>query len=998
MVSTFPRLPRLIGGLRNDSAKSQIPTCMPILRSIVAVILASVSANAADYVWKNAVIGGGGYVTGIEYHPAAPGLAYARTDVGGVYRRDSAAGPWIPLNDWVGGLDNEFMDLGVLSVGLDPADADRVYLACGQYLEWWAPPARFMSSSDRGATWTDIALPFKLGGNLNGRGTGERLAVDPHDGTRIFLGTTADGIWRSTDRGATWTRLTAFTPAAPTFVLCDPEHAGTLYAGAAQTDAPTLWKSTDGGETWEAVAGQPSGLIAFQAKLDAAGDLFLTYSDHVGPNGASTGAVWKFSATGTWTNLNVPTGQGGFGGIAVDPNLPGRLVVSTLDRWWPRDEIYRSDDGGQTWSGVLDGAALDHSSAPWAATLSPHWISDVEIDPFDSGRTSFVTGYGIFSTTNLGATPGKPAWSFDCKGLEECVPQALVSPAAGPPLVSVIGDFDGFRHDNLDASPALGRHSPPKGTTHALDGAGAAAAVLAKMHGATGSISRDGGTTWTEFPAAPATASGERGELAVSADGARILWCPKASAAYVSTDDGATWTPCADSPVGDLRPAADRVNSLRFTVFDPETRAVHVSTDGGATFSAGDNSLPSGSDRIEAVPGQAGHLWVTAWSGGLWRSTDGGADFIQVTSVERGYRLGFGRSADGTGHPAVFLWGRVGGIDGLFRSDDTGGTWQRINDSLHQFGHINDLTGDPRAHGRVYLGTSGRGIIVGEEVVEPQFTQMIYQDGLGAGWQNWSWATVNMASAAPVRRGSSAVSVTAGGWQAFYLQRQTMLETIGYSALAFWIHGGETGGQTLQVFALRDGNLQTPKVIPALTAGVWTRVVIPLSELGLAGVYDFNGLWIQNPSGSAISAFHVDDIALVGEADADDWSAVDLTSWQQSEFSASELAESAISGPAADPDHDGRPNKIEWYLLGHAWENDSSPWCSWQLQGEVATLVYDRRAGFPSAMTLEVSTDLTLWFPAIGTSQVLPLDASGLRERVTWTLPSTAPALFFRLR
>jgi photosystem II stability/assembly factor-like uncharacterized protein len=971
---------------------------MHLLRRVLALILVSGSARAAGYVWRNAVIGGGGYVTGIEYHPAEPGLAYARTDVGGVYRRDSAAGPWIPLNDQVGGLNNQFMDLGVLSVGLDPADPDRVYLACGQYLEWWAPPARFMSSSDRGATWTDIALPMKLGGNLDGRGTGERLAVDPHDGTRIFLGTTADGLWRSTDRGVTWARLTAFTPGATTFVLCDPDHAGTLYVGAAQTDAPTLWKSTDGGESWAAVAAQPSGLIALQADLDAAGDLFLAYSDHPGPNGATTGAAWKYSAAGTWTNLNVPAGQGGFGGISADPNLPGRVVVSTLDRWWPADEIYRSDDGGQTWSGVLAGAARDHSSAPWAATLSPHWISDVEIDPFDSGHATFITGYGIFSTSNLGASPGQPAWSFDCKGLEECVPQALVSPAAGPPLVSAIGDFDGFRHDNLDASPALGRHSPPKGTTHALDGAGTAPAVLAKMHGAKGSISRDGGVTWTEFPAAPPTASGQRGELAVSADGTRILWCPKASAAYVSSNDGVTWTPAAGSPAGDLWPAADRVDPLRFTVLDPATRTVHVSTDGGATFSAGDTGLPSGSDRIEAVPGLTGHLWLTAGSGGLWRSMDGGADFVPVTSVERGYRLGFGRSADGTGHPAVFLWGRVGGIDGLFRSDDTGSTWRRINDSLHQFGYINDLTGDPRAHGRVYLATSGRGVIVGEEQVEPRFTEMIYQDGLATAWQNWSWATVNLASAAPVRRGSSAVSVTADAWQALYLHRLTPQETTGYTAVAFWIHGGQTGGQTLQVFALRNGNLQAPKSIPAPTAGVWSRVVIPLAELGLAGANDFNGLWIQNASGSALSPFHVDDIALVGAADADDWAAVDWASWRQSEFSSPMLADAAISGPDADPDHDNRPNRVEWYLLGRAWENNAGPWCSWQLQHDVAVLSYEQRAGFPSAMTLEVSTDLTIWTPAAGTPQWLPLDAPGLRERVTWIFPATAPARFFRLR
>jgi xyloglucan-specific exo-beta-1,4-glucanase len=70
--------------------------------------------------------------------------------------------------------------------------------------------------------------------------------------------------------------------------------------------------------------------------------------------------------------------------------------------------------------------------------------------------------------------------------------------------------------------------------------------------------------------------------------------------------------------------------------------------------------------------------------------------------------------APGKSYPAAYLWGRVGGTDGIFLSDDAGKTWRRINGDRHQFGGINDLTGDPRVHGRVYLGTSGRGVVVGE--------------------------------------------------------------------------------------------------------------------------------------------------------------------------------------------------------------------------------------------------------------------------------------------
>jgi hypothetical protein len=48
--------------------------------------------------------------------------------------------------------------------------------------------------------------------------------------------------------------------------------------------------------------------------------------------------------------------------------------------------------------------------------------------------------------------------------------------------------------------------------------------------------------------------------------------------------------------------------------------------------------------------------------------------------------------------------------------------------------------------------------------------------------------------------------------------------------------------------------------------------------------------------------------------DADEWSAVDWASWRQQEFAAAEQAEAAMSGPAANPDHEDRPNQVEWYL------------------------------------------------------------------------------------
>jgi len=96
-----------------------------------AVSAPAQSTPSQPYVWRNVVMGGGGFVDGIVFHPTAKDLMYARTDVGGAYRWDAASQQWIPLNDWLSPAQNNYT--GVESIGLDPADANRVYLAAGTY-------------------------------------------------------------------------------------------------------------------------------------------------------------------------------------------------------------------------------------------------------------------------------------------------------------------------------------------------------------------------------------------------------------------------------------------------------------------------------------------------------------------------------------------------------------------------------------------------------------------------------------------------------------------------------------------------------------------------------------------------------------------------------------------------------------------------------------------------------------------------------------------------
>ncbi|HEY0805104.1 MAG TPA: cellulose-binding domain-containing protein, partial [Pseudonocardiaceae bacterium] len=76
---------------------------------------------------------------------------------------------------------------------------------------------------------------------------------------------------------------------------------------------------------------------------------------------------------------------------------------------------------------------------------------------------------------------------------------------------------------------------------------------------------------------------------------------------------------------------------------------------------------------------------------------------------------GFGKAAPGQTYPALYAIAQIGGTQGIFRSDDGGSSWARINDDQHQYGNIGQaITGDPRIYGRVYVGTNGRGIVYGD--------------------------------------------------------------------------------------------------------------------------------------------------------------------------------------------------------------------------------------------------------------------------------------------
>jgi photosystem II stability/assembly factor-like uncharacterized protein len=119
---------------------------------------------------------------------------------------------------------------------------------------------------------------------------------------------------------------------------------------------------------------------------------------------------------------------------------------------------------------------------------------------------------------------------------------------------------------------------------------------------------------------------------------------------------------------------------------------------------------------MRAAPDAAGVVYVGGDGLGLLRAHDDGSALAKLGELAGVRDFGFGKSAPGSALPTVFSEGKLGDVDGLYRSTDDGAHWLRIDDDAHRYGGQRLIIGDPRVFGRVYFASSGRGVFYGDPV------------------------------------------------------------------------------------------------------------------------------------------------------------------------------------------------------------------------------------------------------------------------------------------
>lgn len=443
-----------------------------------------------NYEYKNAPIPGGGYVTGLLYHPRQPGILYARTDIGGVYRYDYEKKHWKSLIDGVSMED--ISETFPIACALDENHPEYLYIMSGINGQGYG---KFSISEDYGETFIHKKIPVTVHGNLCGRGTGYRLAADKKDENILYFASQLDGLWKTTDRGDTWKRLTL----EENYMTCVwvSDDAKTIVAGTAgyttrendKLRGHSLYVSYDAGQSFERLM-QPENVLVSDSKMNG---LVASRYDYDG-----TYLYVTMNVTGRWNYVVdlgyscdsgdviggkvlryyfsegkiagyddiTPDADGvltkkflnyGFGGISSCKAMPGLLACSTLCREKEGDEIiYLSKDYGNSWSVSLCG--LEKGDLYFNTSyMKPeyngnhcllHWMSDIKINPFDPNEVWFNSGTGVFMTDAL--LGEHPRYHDACAGIEETVHLNVYAPVAGEAeLIDIVGDLGGFAFRNL---------------------------------------------------------------------------------------------------------------------------------------------------------------------------------------------------------------------------------------------------------------------------------------------------------------------------------------------------------------------------------------------------------------------------------------------------------------------------------------------------------------------------------------------------------------------
>jgi photosystem II stability/assembly factor-like uncharacterized protein len=343
----------------------------------------------------------GGWATAASGVPGQPETFYIGTADGGVWKTTDAGRTWNPLFDR-----ESAASIGALAVA--PSDPQVLYVGTGQVTTRWdiVSGTGVYRSRDGGRTWEPRGLADSrhIGRVwIDPRNADVVLvAVQGH-----FFGPNAErGVFRTTDGGRTWDKvLFVDEKTGAVDLAADPAAPDTVFAACWQVrhypwqayftpgvgPGSGIFKSTDGGKTWTRLSGHglPGGPLGRIGLAVAPGSRGARVYATIDANGADSGVYRSDDAGATWQRVNSTASLAGayFAALTVDPKNPDTVYVMG-------QSIRRSTDGGKTFAFFRGAPGGDDYHFLWIDPDHPERM----ITAADQGAVVTVNGGESWST------------------------------------------------------------------------------------------------------------------------------------------------------------------------------------------------------------------------------------------------------------------------------------------------------------------------------------------------------------------------------------------------------------------------------------------------------------------------------------------------------------------------------------------------------------------------------------------------------------------------
>ena len=616
--------------------------------------------------------------------PSQPNLFYMAQVNGGVWRSDDYGRIWTPIFD-----SQPTQSIGAIAVA--PSDPNIIYVSSGEGLH--RPDLSvgngIYKSTDAGKTW--IHLGLREGQQI------PALAVDPRDPNKVFAAVLGHpygpsderGIYLSKDGGQNWQKVISKDEnTGGSDVEIDPSNPDIVYASMWEVrEGPWedgnefngagggLFKSTDGGSTWHPLkTGLPEDLSQIYVAV-APSDSRRLYATLATASG-KLGVYRSEDGGDSWsqiTNDPRPSGRIGGGDLPiprVDPKNPDVVYVAST-------VTMKSTDGGKSWSGFRGAPGGDDYQNLW-------------INPNNGNIILLVSDQGAIITVNGGQT-----WS-----------SWYNQPTAQ--LYHVIAD-NSFPYKVCAGQQESG-------------------SVCINTRG------NDGAITFRDWHPVGVIEYGYVAPDPLNPDLIYGAGRTEVSKFHWSTGQVQDITPI---PLRNGKYRANRTEPMMFSPVDPHvlyyaTDVLFKTTDGGNTWETISKDLTRESPGIPESAGSMHNkgvekargviyslapsfksmntLWAGTDDGLLWITHDGGKTWSEITPKEltpwsKVTQISASHFDEQTAYASVSRFRINDTHPYIYRTHDGGKTWTLITSGLPEFGPVDTVREDSVRKGLLFAGT-----------------------------------------------------------------------------------------------------------------------------------------------------------------------------------------------------------------------------------------------------------------------------------------------------